>query len=147
MPLHLPALPRRHFLRNVLAGAAAALAGRPLRAAARPAVDPDFWAMISDTHIAADPTRLARGINMADRLGRVVAEILAAGTRPAGALVDGDLARNTGEAGDYATLARLIAPLREAGVPLWLALGNHDHRERFWAGVSDSRRTAGDLVD
>lgn len=147
MPLHLPTLPRRHFLQSVLAGAAATLAGRPLRAASRPAIDPDFWALVSDTHIAADPTRLARGINMADRLGRVVAEILAAGARPAGALVDGDLALNTGEAGDYAELARLVKPLREAGIPLWLALGNHDHRERFWAGVPDSRRTAGDLAD
>jgi Icc protein len=147
MPLHLPALPRRHFIQSVLAGAATAFAGRPLRAAARPAVDPDFWALVSDTHIAADPTRLARGINMAERLGRVVAEILAAGALPAGTLVDGDLALNTGEAGDYAEIARLVKPLREAGVPLWLALGNHDHRERFWAGVPDSRRTAGDLAD
>lgn len=147
MPRFLPALPRRHFLRDTLAGALACLAGRPLRAAARPATDPDFWALVSDTHISADPARLARGINMADRLGRVVAEILAEAARPAGTLVDGDLALNTGEAGDYAEFARLVAPLREAGVPLWLALGNHDHRERFRAGVPDARRTAGNLPD
>lgn len=147
MPLHLPALPRRRFLRHALAGATACLAGRPLRAAARPRLDPDFWALLSDTHIAANPSQIARGINMAERLGRVVTEILAEQSRPAGALVDGDLSLNTGEAGDYATLARLISPLRDAGVPLWLALGNHDHRERFWAGVPDSRRTAGELAD
>jgi Icc protein len=147
VPLHLPALPRRHFLQRVLAGAAACVAGRPLRAATRPAVDPEFWALVSDTHIAADPARSSRGVNMAERLGRVVTEILDADARPAGALVDGDLALNTGEAGDYAEFSRLVAPLREAGVPLWLALGNHDHRERFWAGVPDSRRTAGNLRD
>jgi len=96
MPLHLPALPRRRFLHQAIAGATACFAGGPLRAAARPRVDPDFWALLSDTHIAADPAQVARGINMADRLGRVVTEILAEGSRPAGALVDGDLSLNTG---------------------------------------------------
>jgi 3',5'-cyclic AMP phosphodiesterase CpdA len=147
MPLHLPALPRRRFLRSTLAGTAALLAGRPLRAAARPAADPDFWALFSDTHIAADPARIAREINMADRLARVVGEITRSSPLPAGALVDGDLSLNIGEPGDYATLARLLTPLREAGIPLWLALGNHDHRENFWTGVAGAKRVVDRLPD
>jgi 3',5'-cyclic AMP phosphodiesterase CpdA len=118
-----------------------------LRAAARPAADPDFWALFSDTHIAADPARIAREINMADRLSRVVAEITKASPLPSGALVNGDLALNTGEPGDYATFARLIEPLRTAGIPLWLALGNHDHRERFWHGVNGAKRVVDGLTD
>ena len=46
-----------------------------------------------------------------------------------------------------ATFARLIEPLRTAGIPLWLALGNHDHRERFWHGVNGAKRVVDGLTD
>ncbi len=142
MPLHLAPLSRRQFLARAAAGSAAlALAPRVFAAASR-RPDPHTWALLSDTHIAADPKRIAREINLADCLTRVVEEILDRPHRPAGALVDGDLALGTGEAGDYATLARLLAPLRGAGLPLTLALGNHDHRERFWAGLPEDKRYA-----
>jgi hypothetical protein len=62
-------------------------------------------------------------------------------------LIDGDLAFGTGEAGDYATLGELLTPLRGAGIPLTLALGNHDHRERFWAGLGTDRRTVTAVAD
>jgi predicted phosphodiesterase len=147
MPFHLPALSRRRFLARSLTGGAALLLSRALRAAAPQAVDPHVWALLSDTHIAADRAKIAREINLTDRLTTVVAEVLAWPQRPAGALINGDLALNSGEAADYATLADLLLPLRTAGIPLWLGLGNHDHRERFWAGLSLAQRPAPAVAD
>lgn len=141
MPYHLPALSRRQFVTRAVSGSAALLLSRRVLAAAARPTDPHSWALLSDTHIAADRTRIAREINLADCLTKVVQEVLAWDKTPAGALIDGDLALNTGEAGDYATLAELLLPLRAAGIPLHLALGNHDHRERCWAGLQQEKRT------
>lgn len=120
---------------------------RPRAFAAGQSVDPHRWALLSDPHIAADQARIARGINMAAQLKRVVADVLAQDRRPAGALVNGDLAFNTGEAGDYAAFVELVAPLRAAHVPLHLALGNHDHRERFWAGLHNDATARRPIAD
>src|SRR5216110_2410347 len=103
MPIHLPPISRRQFLvRSLAAGAGLAL--RPgLLAATRPA-DPDFWALLSDTHLAADRAQLGREINMADHFTTVSRELLALPKRPAGIFVTGDCAFNSGEKGDYAML-------------------------------------------
>lgn len=139
MPLLLPSLSRRQFLQHSVGGAAALLLAGQARAAASRPVDPHAWALLSDTHIAGDKARVARDINLADHLTRVVNDVLAWDRRPVAALVDGDLALNTGEAADYATLGELVRPLRAAGIPLHLALGNHDHRDRFWTGLGVDR--------
>lgn len=146
MPIHLPPLSRRRFLTRTLTGLAGALLGSRLGAAA-PAGDPHTWALLSDPHIHADRAKMARGINMAAQLATVVADVLRQPARPAGVLVNGDLSFNTGETPDYATFAELVAPLRAAGLPLHLGLGNHDHRERFWAalaGDATARRPVAD---
>ena len=130
MPLHLPPLSRREFVRRVLIGGTSlALAPRVLAAAFAKA-DPHAWALLSDTHIPGVRAQVARDVKPADRLAAVVAEVLAWDTKPTGVLVNGDLALGTGEAADYATFSALVAPLRAAGLPLHLALGNHDNRER-----------------
>ena len=139
MPLHLPALSRRQFVHRSLAGTAAWLLAGRVRAASSAPVDPHAWALLSDTHIAGDRARVARDINLAANLNRVVDEVLAWDRRPAGALVNGDLALNTGESADYATFGELVRPLRAAGIPLHLALGNHDHRERFLSALRAER--------
>lgn len=139
MPIHLPPLSRRQFLGRSLTGGAALLLSRRLFAADRPA-DPHCWALLSDSHIAADRAKIAREINLADCLATVVREVLDWPQRPAGALINGDLALNSGETGDYATFAELLLPLRAAGIPLHLALGNHDHRERFWTALQQDKR-------
>ena len=41
--------------------------------------------------------------------------------------------------GDYAVLKEELKPLDDAGVPVYMAMGNHDNRERFWAAFPDSR--------
>lgn len=136
MPIHLPPFTRRDFLtRSLLAGAGAALAPRLFAAAQDKPVDPHAFALLSDTHIDANPKHALRGVVMTDNLKRVTAELLALASRPAHLLVNGDCACLKGEPGDYANLAGLIQPLRAAGFPVHLTLGNHDQRDNFWAGI------------
>jgi Icc protein len=141
MPIHLPPLSRRRFLANAVLASAAALLPRPLLAA-RKSVDENSWALFSDTHIAADAGKITRGVNMTENLKAVCTEALALPRYPAGMLLNGDCALDRGEAGDYAQLTALLRPLREAGLPLHLALGNHDEREHFWAALPEKERAA-----
>jgi metallophosphoesterase superfamily enzyme len=95
------------------------------------------WLLCSDTHVAEDRALESKGGNMAARLEQTVKEMLAgAGGKPFGLLHGGDCAFDNGQPGDYATLTALMEPLREAGIPLHFALGNHDHRENFLAGCA-----------
>lgn len=133
----LPAHTRRSWLGRTLAGAAALRLGRFTTAQA--AAEGQAWvALLSDTHIAADPARIARNNNMTNNLKTVVAEILAEKTRPQAVLIDGDLALANGQKGDYEQILMLLAPLVDAGLPIHLALGNHDHRENFRQVLADS---------
>lgn len=146
MPIHLPPLSRRQFISRSLTTGAGLLLGARL-GAAESAVDPHRWALLSDTHIHADRAKMARGINMAAQLTTVVDDVLRQAQRPAGALVNGDLSFNTGETPDYATFTQLIEPLRTARIPLHLALGNHDHRERFWTALAGDAAAKRPVVD
>src|SRR5262249_45247762 len=87
------------------------------------------WAFLSDTHVDASLTAENQGQNMAANLLKVVAEVLQA--RPGTAIVNGDLARDAGRAGDYRSFLKLVEPLRQGGIPIHLTLGNHDDRENF----------------
>jgi 3',5'-cyclic AMP phosphodiesterase CpdA len=110
-------------------------------------VDEHAWALLSDPHISADRTKMARGISMAAQLTTVVEDVLSQSRRPVAAVINGDLAFNTGETADYGTFTELIAPLRSAQIPLHLGLGNHDHRERFWAALRDDASAKRPVVD
>ena len=138
MPIHLPSIPRREFLkRSLFAGAGLALSPS-LLAATRP-VDANSWALLADLHIAADAAQIARGITMSRHLRIVSDELLALPKRPAGVFVVGDCAFNSGEKGDYATLMGLLDPLRGGQLPVHLALGNHDQRENFWEALKEEK--------
>lgn len=129
MPVHLAPVPRREFLkRSLLAGLGMALAPAAAAATRRAKTT---WALMADTHIAADPTLVARGVNMARHFEIAAREILELPEPPDGAFILGDCAFNSGELEDYRTLLRLLRPLRSGGLPVYLALGNHDQRERF----------------
>ena len=141
MPIHLQSLPRRTFLHRTVAGAGGLLLATRLVAATREA-DGDTWAMLSDLHIAADPEQLGRGINMADHLRQVCQEIVALQRGPAGVIVHGDCAFSIGRRGDYTHLLQLLHPLRASGLPIHLALGNHDHLLRFLAAVKPTDPSA-----
>ena len=147
MPVHLPALSRRAFLAGSVASATGLLFGNASGADAIPAADPHRFALLSDVHVAANRAAVQRGVVMAEHLAKVVAEVAALSPRPAAAAVDGDLALGTGEAGDYAVLLDLLKPLRAVGVPVHLALGNHDHRDRFRAALPEAERRATPIRD
>jgi 3',5'-cyclic AMP phosphodiesterase CpdA len=104
-----------------------------------PANDRRHWALLSDIHIAADPNLIHLDANMTRNLQAVTAEIIADPSLPSSMLVNGDLAFSSGEAADYSAIVGLLRPLREAGLPIHLALGNHDHRERFWTTLRSAK--------
>lgn len=146
MPIHLPPFSRRAFLkRSMLAGAGLALA--PSLTLAEQAAETESWALLSDPHIATDAARVVRGINMTGHLIAVGKEVLERPERPAGLLICGDLAYNQGTPGDYAQLLTLLHPMRAAGLPMHLALGNHDHRTNFWTALPAEDPTPRPVAD
>jgi 3',5'-cyclic AMP phosphodiesterase CpdA len=108
--------------------------------AARRETDENSWALLADTHLAADRSKLGRGINMAQHFDTVSRELLALPKRPAATFIDGDCAFNSGETADYAAVKELLRPIREDKIPVWLGMGNHDNRERFWGVFRNGRR-------
>ena len=144
MPLHIvpPDFSRRRFISSLLTAASAAGVGlfddvRRLNAQESLEDDVEAWALLSDTHIAADPLTNARGINMADHLRQSVAELLESHKRLpfAGAMINGDCAFLDGQSEDYRTLGTLLEPVFSSGVPLHVTLGNHDERTRIRSGL------------
>lgn len=140
MPFHLSPIARRQFLRRSLLAGAGIFTLPALRADERK-TDPDRWALLSDTHIAGDPTTVARNVHLADHLRSAIAGVQALPTAPAGVLVNGDCALDRGLAEDYATFTGLLRPISER-LPLHLLLGNHDDREVFWTALQQSRPAA-----
>jgi 3',5'-cyclic AMP phosphodiesterase CpdA len=99
---------------------------------------PEHWAFLSDVHIEANPATVSKqGVNMADNLRRVVAEVLAERDGLDAVVINGDCAYLEGIRGDYETLAGILAPLRQAGLPIHCTLGNHDDRGSFQAALAD----------
>jgi 3',5'-cyclic-AMP phosphodiesterase len=132
---------RRRFLAGTLAAGAGLLVPRRLWAEP-PAADPNRFALLSDIHISAQRDREARGINLVDHFVRVRDEVLALRPRPAAVIVTGDCAFNDGLPGDYAVLRELTDPLRQAGLPPSLMMGNHDRRQNLWQAFPELK--AGD---
>src|SRR5690348_1347790 len=142
MPFTLPPISRRRFL-AASAAAGLGLVLRPnLLRGEETSSDPHRFALLSDTHIAADPMAHDRGVVMADNLKHVCNEVVALSPRPAAVLVNGDCAYHTGETADYETFLGLIRPMREHGLPLHLTLGNHDDRDHFWATLPKAEEHA-----
>ncbi len=146
MPIHLPPISRRRFLSRTIAAGAGLALSRGLFAATKK-TDSDFWALLSDTHLAADQKQLGNGINMAEHFKQVSLDLLSLPKRPAGVFITGDCAFNRGEMGDYATLIEMLKPMRAEQLPIHLALGNHDHRERFWQALQEENVAKRPLAD
>jgi len=130
MPVTLAPISRRQFIARSLAGLVGALIA-PRLTAARPATDPHRFALLADTHINSKLETRDHTANMAANLTRVAGEVAGLDTLPVAAFVVGDLAHKTGEIADYEAFTALLDPVRGAGLPVHLALGNHDHRTRF----------------
>lgn len=139
MPIHIDPLSRRKFLRNsailCLAPAAGSVRGADSGS--------ETWALLSDTHIAADPKETTQmGVTMAENLRRVVAEVVAEKDQLSGIIIDGDCAYIDGQAGDYSTLSAVLSPLEESGLPIHFTLGNHDNRDVFEAAYKSRIETS-----
>jgi 3',5'-cyclic AMP phosphodiesterase CpdA len=100
------------------------------RAGPAPARDPEVarWALLSDTHVAADPQNHYRNFYPYRNLQEVIAQI--ACDPPDGLVIAGDLARLKGKIEDYRNLRTLLTPI--ARRPIYLGLGNHDDRGGFF---------------
>jgi 3',5'-cyclic AMP phosphodiesterase CpdA len=118
---------RREFLKAaVTGGAALAFSWRGRAAFAAPGEL--HLALLSDTHVPADRANGHRGMTPWQNLKAALPGIAA--SSPAGLVLCGDAARLDGQPGDYRELRGLVAPL---GLPLHVALGNHDDRAAFRA--------------
>jgi hypothetical protein len=137
MPVTLPQLSRRAFLkRAALAGAAAFAAPHSYAGLFGKARDKHTFALFSDAHIAADVRANHADVNMADNLAGCARELIAWPVKPAAIIVNGDLAFTYGKPEDYTTFGKLIYPVR-ALAPVHLSLGNHDERQNFWQAFPD----------
>src|SRR6185312_13160078 len=146
MPISLPPISRRNFLRRTWMAAAGIAVAPRLFAGEKPA-DENFWALFSDPHIAADSKLVFLKANMTDHLHAVVREVMALPVRPAGVFVNGDCAYNSGEKEDYRAITGLLEPLRAAQTPVHLTLGNHDNRKHFWSVLKDEKDSKRPLAD
>ena len=102
---------------------------RPVPASPPGGKDTTRWALLSDTHVAADPENRYRGFFPYLNLQEVAAQI--ADKLPDRVVVTGDLARLRGETGAYENFKTLLAPVAKQR-PIHLGLGNHDDREDFF---------------
>jgi 3',5'-cyclic AMP phosphodiesterase CpdA len=143
-------LSRRQLLQGGLALAACAWTLRPnwalakeSRAGPAPAGEPEVtrWALLSDTHIAADAEDHYRSFYPYHNLQEVIAQI--ARDPPDGMVIAGDLARLKGKAGDYQNLRTLLTPITRR--PVYLGLGNHDDRGGFFRMFGDACDDSGTL--
>lgn len=130
---------RRSWLKRSLSALGLMAAGQSRPPVIQAAAQGQSWiAFVSDTHIAADPSKTNHNLNMTENLKKTVRQILAEAIPPKAVLIDGDLALADGQKGDYVQLMQLLAPLTSAGIPIHLALGNHDNRENFREILGDS---------
>jgi hypothetical protein len=135
MPITLPQLSRREFLkRAAVVGAATALSPASYAGWFTKSRDKHTFAFFSDTHIAADSATVKSDVNLADNLAACVRELTEHRVKPAAVFVNGDLALKQGLAEDYATFGKILEPVR-ALAPVHLNLGNHDQREHFWTAL------------
>jgi 3',5'-cyclic AMP phosphodiesterase CpdA len=120
---------RRKFLGHS-AGALALLAlGKGADVLGAEAERPVHLALLSDTHVPADPKNEYRKFLPWENLKTVVPQVI--GAQPEGVILNGDAARLTGEVADYEAVKQLLASL--AGrTPIYIGLGNHDDRDNFF---------------
>jgi len=129
MPVHLSALRRREFLLTVGAGCVAATNSSLILAESVDAeTEQDLVFLINDPHIGE---KQAVDSPIPTQFRQVISEIIQREQRPAAVVINGDLALHSGEPGDYRHFAKLLNPLRDAGINVHLTMGNHDNRDVF----------------
>ena len=147
MPIVLPPVSRRSFIARSAAAAAAGLLPPWLHGAQTP-VDPHRIALISDIHISGVAGFVHKtGVDPLKGFTQARDEVLALRRRPAAVVINGDCACLHGLPEDYAVVAQAVLPFREAGMPLYLSMGNHDQRESFWGAFPADQSRQPELTD
>src|SRR5215203_7176399 len=117
MPVSLLTPTRRKFITSI----GATFVSLPLSRAFSAEVDQDLIAILNDPHIGE---KHPAGSPIPQHLKSTVDWLLALPKRPACVLINGDLALRDGQPGDYRRFAQLVQPLRDAGLPVHLTMGN-----------------------
>jgi 3',5'-cyclic-AMP phosphodiesterase len=145
MPITLPPISRRRFLKGALAAGALAVLPRDVWSAPQSQFDANRIALLSDTHLpAAGESFVHRDVSPWKSFQTASTEILSLDPLPANVMINGDVAFSRGHPEDYARIVDGLKPLREAGLPVHLGLGNHDNRENLTAacGLAEHRVAA-----
>jgi Icc protein len=146
MPIVLPPIARRQFIKRSLALGGTALTTPSVLAAAE-GLDQNRVALLADTHISADPNLVYPGtkwpgspvkegehesVHIANSMGAAAAGVIALNPRPAHLIVNGDCALSNGKEAEYKQFLRFVEPIRAAGITIHVTIGNHDNRENLW---------------
>jgi 3',5'-cyclic AMP phosphodiesterase CpdA len=97
--------------------------------------EPVHFALLSDTHVKAYQNEQYRGFFPAKNFEEVISQV--SKVKPEGMIINGDVARLEGELGDYTSISQHLAALDE-NIPVFMTLGNHDHRSNFFNIFGDS---------
>ncbi len=102
-------------------------------------VNPDYFILMSDTHIDENPHRLRNETNIFGNLEIAVQRILNGNEfgKPAGVIILGDIANTDGLISEYGLAWALLRHLPKAGIPVHFAMGNHDNRGNFYTVFPD----------
>jgi 3',5'-cyclic AMP phosphodiesterase CpdA len=95
---------------------------------------PIYFIHLTDTHIKAPGAKAFLNLDMSTKLRAVFAAVKELRIQPACFVISGDLTHE-GDTADYQHLKTLVdEAAAEFGVPVLVALGNHDHRGPFREG-------------
>ncbi len=98
-----------------------------------------FILHMSDTHLLGGDGPLYGAVDSEQRLREVFEDLEASGVRPQAIVFTGDLA-DKGEPGAYAKLRAIVDPAASRlGARVIWAMGNHDDRAAFRAGLLDGQ--------
>lgn len=136
MPITLPSLSRRRFLVGAAALGGLSLMGESVLKADSSRSE-DHLALLADIHIHRNKKHVVHNLCVFDRFLQARESVLSASENPARIVVCGDCAYNDGLKEDYATMIEGFAPIREVGVPIHLALGNHDSRKEIFEALCE----------
>jgi 3',5'-cyclic AMP phosphodiesterase CpdA len=96
-----------------------------------------FLLHLSDPHMMGGPDPLYGAVDSEARLIQLFEEVRASGARPEAVIFTGDLA-DQGDPDAYAKLRAIVEPACEdMGAKVIWAMGNHDNRANFRAGLLD----------
>ncbi|MDD3470550.1 MAG: metallophosphoesterase [Thermoguttaceae bacterium] len=104
-------------------------------------VDPNLIVWFSDTHVPADVNEEINKTCPAQNLIQAMGRVVAMNPRPAAVCFCGDTVKLEGKVEDYRTFRQIVSVLDTAGIPWFVAFGNHDNREAFYEVFPEKKPT------